>query len=373
MRVAIVSPRFPPDLGGLEAYVGRLAETLRDEPGCAVTVITTGRSRRTRSETRAGIPVIRLGTWATLSNTPINPLWPWRVRRLLRQLAPDVVNAHAPVPGLADIAAWVSPAPVVLSYHAGSLAKGRRGVDLLLRAYERIVLPRVFARCRRLVAVSPVALTYATGRADLVPPGVDSERFRPRTPVEHRPRRLLYVGRVERSSRWKGLEVLVDSLVQLRDLVPGVGLDVVGDGDDLTYLQERAARLGVADLVTWHGAVDHDHLPARYDGAAVVVLPSLTESESFGMTLVEAMAAGCPVVGSAVGGIPFVIRDGVDGLLVPPGDAVALAEAVAGLLLDPDRRKDLGRSGREAAESRWDWRHQERRMVDVLREVADVA
>ncbi len=373
MRVVVVSPRFPPDVGGLEAYVGRLAETLHAEPDCEVTVIATARSWRTRTETYRGITVIRLSTWGTVSNTPVNPWWPVRLRRLLRRLDPDVVSAHAPVPVLADIATWVSPVPVVLTYHSGSLAKGRRGVDLLLGAYERHVLPRVFARCARLVAVSPVALSYATGRAELVPPGVDSARFRPRTPAECRSSRLLYVGRVERTSRWKGLDVLVDSLVRLRALVPEVALDMVGDGDDVHDLQVRAKRLGVDDLITWHGAVDHEHLPAFYDRAAVTVLPSLTESESFGMTLVEAMAAGCPVVGSAVGGIPHVIRDGVDGLLVPPGDPAALADAVATLMLDPALRRDLGAAGRQAAETRWDWEHQERRMVSVLREAGLVA
>jgi len=127
------------------------------------------------------------------------------------------------------------------------------------------------------------------------------------------------------------------------------------------------------DLITWHGAVDHESLPAFYDRAAVTVLPSLTEAESFGMTLVEAMATGCPVVGSAVGGIPHVIRHGEDGLLVPPGEPDALAEAVAALMLDPVRRRDLAAAGRQAAESRWDWKHQEKRMISVLREARVVA
>ena len=131
---------------------------------------------------------------------------------------------------------------------------------------------------------------------------------------------------MERTSRWKGLHVLVESLVRLRELVPDVRLDVVGDGDDVAALRRRAERLGVADIIDWHGQVDHDELPRFYQRAGVTVLPSLTESESFGMTLVEAMASGCPVVGSAVGGIPFVIRDSVDGLLVPPGDPAALAD-----------------------------------------------
>ncbi|WP_036225516.1 glycosyltransferase family 4 protein [Marmoricola sp. URHB0036] len=370
LKVALVTPRFPPDVGGLEGYVGWLAQVLQQSGRYDVTVITTGTSTRSRHETFHGIPVIRLGTWLTLSNTPVNPLWWWQVRRLLTRLDVDVVNAHAPVPGLADVAALRSPVPVVMTYHSGSMVKGGHPADALLRAYERHVLPRVFARCTDLVAVSPVSLAHATGRARLVPPGVDTDLFRP--PIHDAPRGpgVLYVGRVERTSRWKGLHVLVDSLGRLRETVPDVRLDIVGDGDDVPALRQRAEALGVADAIEWHGRVEHDELPAYYQRAGVTVLPSLTESESFGMTLVEAMATGCPVVGSATGGIPFVVRDEVDGLLVPPGDAGALADALAVVLTDPARAAALGAAGREAARARWDWSRQEDRTLRVLDQAA---
>jgi glycosyltransferase involved in cell wall biosynthesis len=162
----------------------------------------------------------------------------------------------------------------------------------------------------------------------------------------------------------------MESLVRLRGTVPGVRLDVVGDGDDVAVLQERAEQLGVADRIDWHGQVGHRELPRFYQRAGVTVLPSLTESESFGMTLVEAMASGCPVVGSDVGGIPFVIRDKVDGLLVPPADPAALADALGEVLTDPGRAAALGAAGREAARARWDWSHQEDRTISVLEEAA---
>lgn len=369
LKVALVTPRFPPDIGGMEGYVGWVAETLQSSGRFEVTVITTTAGRRARQESYRGIPVHRLGTWMTLSNTPVNPLWWGQVRRLLERLDVDVVNAHAPVPGLADVAAFTANVPVVMTYHSGSLVKGSP-VDVLLRAYERHVLPRVFDRCSDLVAVSPVSMAHATGRARVVPPGVDTDLFSPPVETTAREPRVLYVGRVERTSRWKGLRVLVDSLPRLRETVPDVRLDIVGDGDDVTALRARAAERGVADLIDWHGHVQHHDLPRFYQRAAVTVLPSLTESESFGMTLVEAMASGCPVVGSAVGGIPFVVRDGVDGVLVAPGDPVALADAVADIVTDPARAAALGAAGRESARTRWDWSHQRENTVRVLEGVA---
>jgi glycosyltransferase involved in cell wall biosynthesis len=213
-------------------------------------------------------------------------------------------------------------------------------------------------------------MAHATGRAHLIPPGVDTATFRPPASPDRRPRRVLYVGRVERTSRWKGLPVLVESLVRLRELAPGVTLDVVGDGDDVPELRRQATRLGVAECITWHGAIPHGELPRYYQRAAVAVLPSTTDSESFGMTLVEAMASGCPVVGSRVGGIPYVVRDGVDGVLVRPADPTALADALGDLLNDPAKAAQMGAAGRSSALTRWDWARQEDATLHVLTEAA---
>lgn len=356
MRIAVVTPRYPPDPGGVEQYAAWAARTLRDA-GHEVTVVTTHPAARTSYDVRDGVPVVRLGTWLTVSNTPVDPRWLWRLPRLLRRLRVDLVHAHAPVPGLADLAVITAGVPVVLTYHAGSLVKGEHPADPLLRAYERWVLPRVFARCRSLVAVSPTSLAHHTGRARLIPPGVDTTRFHPDdTPRE---RTVLYVGRIEQTSRWKGLSVLVAALPRLRELVPDVRLRMIGAGDDVETLQKQAADLGVADLVEWTGAVDHDRLPAHYRSAGVTVLPSLTEAESFGMTLAEAQACGCPVAGTRIGGIPSVVRDGLDGRLVPPGDPVALAEALAGVLAAPPPVPDP---------DRWAWTRQVGPLLDVTEE-----
>ena len=181
---------------------------------------------------------------------------------------------------------------------------------------------------------------------------------------------MLYVGRLERTSRWKGAQVLVEAFARVREQVPAARLVFVGDGDDAPGCAARPSSSASRTRSTGSAECAHDELPAHYRAAAVTVLPSLTESESFGMTLVESMACGRPVVGSDVGGIPFVVRDGVDGVLVAPGDVGALAGALADLLLDPVRAARLGAAGRVAARDRWDWRHQEERTVQVLQDAA---
>ena len=366
IRVALVTPYYPPSVGGLERYTHREALALRDDPGFEVVVITTGTSRRTVVSVEDGITVVRLAPWLKVSNSPVNGWWPVQLRRLLARHQVDLVHAHAPTPYLADVAAFVAGRrPVVLTYHSGSMVKGSGGaVDALLRTYERWVLPRVFSRSDRLVSVSPVASTQSTGRATIVPPGVDSDVFVPAGPPSGRD--VVYVGRLQRTSRWKGVKTLLEAVAR----VPDARLVLVGDGDDVPHLRARASSLGLDDRIVFRGSLHGDALVRAYQDAAVVVLPSLTESESFGMTLVEAMACGRPVVGSAVGGIPFVVRDGVDGVLVPPGDASALAAALDRLLSSPEELERMGRAGREAAVDRWDWRHSMARTLDVLRDAA---
>jgi glycosyltransferase involved in cell wall biosynthesis len=361
-RVLLVTPRYAPDVGGLESYVGWVAALLRDTPGWEVSALTTHPGRGDVREVVDGVTVHRLGTLATLSNTPVHPAWPLRLRSLVRAARPDVVNVHAPVPGLPDLAVLSRHGvPTVLTYHAGSLVKGGARVDPLLRAYERHVLTRVIDGATALVAVSPVALTWPTGRATMIPPGVSTALF---TPAAHpRARRLVYAGRLERSSRWKGVHVLLEALASLPS---DVVLDVAGTGDDLAWLQSEAVRHGVADRVSWHGLLSQPALAALHQRATATVLPSLTDSESFGMCLVEAMSCATAVVGSRVGGIPYVVEDGVTGLLVRPGSPVALASALSSLLDSPALTARLGSAGRAAAVERFDWAHQRARTLEVL-------
>src|SRR5690606_7547759 len=154
-------------------------------------------------------------------------------------------HAHAPTPYLADVAAYVAgPRPVVLTYHAGSLVKGEsRVVDTLLRTYERFVLPRVFARADALVAVSPIAAPYANGRAQPGPPGAGSQADGDSG------------GRRQRPPRWRGVPARLEAFARVAREEPAARLVLVGDGDDVPALRERAAALGIADRVVWRGAL----------------------------------------------------------------------------------------------------------------------
>jgi glycosyltransferase involved in cell wall biosynthesis len=228
------------------------------------------------------------------------------------------------------------------------------------------VLPRTFARAGLLVGVSPASLATHHPGAVQITPGVDPGRFTAGPPASGRERTVLYVGRMDRSSAWKGVDVLVRAFATIDD-VPGARLRLVGSGDAIADLLALAHRLGVEDRVDFAGELRGDDLVAAMQQAAVAVLPSCSAAESFGMALIEAMSCGTPVIGSDVGGIPFVITHDATGLLTPPGDVRALAAACRRVLGDPELADRLAAAGRRHVNDRYAWDPLMDRYLDAFR------
>lgn len=195
----------------------------------------------------------------------------------------------------------------------------------------------------------------AYARSSVVPNGIDLEAFVPaKDPASVRDALGLgpgarVVGSVGRLVRFKGHRYLLSAFARLRERYPESGLVIVGDGPERSRLEADARALGIAGDVRFTGhREDVADLLAIMD---VFVLPSL--GEHFGRVLLEAMALERPVVATAAGGVPEIVEDRVTGLLVAPADAGALAEAVAALLADPVRARDLGRAGRRRVAERY--------------------
>ncbi len=156
---------------------------------------------------------------------------------------------------------------------------------------------------------------------------------------------VLTVGRWSASERYKGTEYLIQALAQLRPAVPDLHLVAVGTGDDLSRLRQIAADLGLTDRVHFLEALSREQLAACYASAEIFALPSA--GEGFGLVFLEAMAFAKPIVAAAAGGAIDLVEDGINGVLVPPGDAQRLATALTALLSDAPLGRRLGRAGAE--------------------------
>jgi glycosyltransferase involved in cell wall biosynthesis len=269
------------------------------------------------------VPLPRVRPWTA----PAVVLGLWRLRGLLARERVALVHAHGSRGALyAGLAARSRGVPLV--WHV-RVADADPWLDPVLARLATAIVANSEATAARLRRV-PVA----AARLTVVPNGIDLARFAPRPP-DARLRAALgldpgqpvigYFGRLERG---KGVDVLLDAAVRVTAKAPAAFL-FVGEGPLRDALVARAAAEGLAARFVGR----RDDVPDLLALCAVVVLPS--RQEAFGRVLVEAMAAAVPVVATAVGGIPEVCTDGVTGLLVPPEDADALAQAVIATLGDP--------------------------------------
>jgi glycosyltransferase involved in cell wall biosynthesis len=296
----------------------------------------------------------------------------------------DLIHLHYPFYFGAETvlaAARVFGVPYVITYHNDVELPGR--LAPVPRLHHRLAGRRVLAGARRLLfttreygATSYAASLAGGPSAGEMPNGVDVERFTPQAGGEALRRAIgvapdgalvLFVGSLDRAHYFKGLPVLFEALRGLGDAAPA--LLVVGDGDLRPDYQRRVAQLGLGQRVHFAGKVGDADLPACYGAADVVVLPSVTRGEAFGVVLLEAMASARPVVASDLPGVRAVVRSTGGGWLTPPGDAPALGQAIATLASDPALRRTLGLAGRQAVVERYAWPAIGRRLEATYRAV----
>jgi glycogen(starch) synthase len=184
----------------------------------------------------------------------------------------------------------------------------------------------------------------------MIPAGADLTGIAPKQSYATTgPINLLFVGRLVKQ---KGLDVLIAALAKM-DLGIRWRLILVGDGPEWPVIAGEAARIGLADRLELRGWCAKEELPEIYRSGDIFVLPS--RDEGMANALLEAMAAGLPVIGTRVAGTGEVVIQGETGLLVAPEDADALAAALTALIADPLRREAFGRAGRERVETTFGW------------------
>lgn len=283
-----------------------------------------------------------------------------RLASLIRRLQPHIVHTHTAKAGavgrVAALVAQVQPRPIIVHTFHGHVLRGYFGPlrSLAFRLLER----RLAAVSDALVAVSPqvrddlAALGVAPReRFAVVRLGIElDERVRAEADARERFRRLIglpadrfVVGWIGRMTGVKRIDDVLVAFTRLRERGIDAALCLVGDGPDREQVERRAYELGIArhcfylgyqeEVAPWYAAFDAFVLPSANEGTPVSAM--------------EALAAGCPVVATRVGGVPDVVRDGVDGFLVEPSDVEGLVERLAELASSPETRKRMGEAGRE--------------------------
>ena len=350
MRVALVSPYSWSYPGGVNRHVEALSRTLSARGNEVVVMAPFDPPDRLRLIHRAepritSLPdnlvslgrTVAIGANGSVSNLSTFPEGVSALRRALGSFRPDVVHVHQP---MAPVVGWDAcsyrGAPVVGTFHAYSTKAWPNHAASLIGARRK------FNQLHTRIAVSEAARwtgrRWFGGDYQVIPNGVDLAAPVQGPKPESDEVRVLFVGRPEER---KGLPVLLSAFAALAEHVPA-RLVLVGPTD-------AEGVPGVEAL----GRVSQEELWTQLHEADVLCAPSLS-AESFGMILTEAFAAGTPVVASRIAGYSGVVTDGVDGLLVTPGEPQALGQALLELQADPARRRAMGEAARESA-ARYAW------------------
>lgn len=291
----------------------------------------------------------------------------WRLaRRIAAHASATVLHGHWVVPGGVVAALAAGGRPLVVSLHGSDVYVAER--HPVARAAARLAFGRSawVTACSRDLAHRAVALGADPRRLDVIPYGVDSERFRPNEAARHALRRELgfretstLVVAAGRLVRKKGFEYLLEAVGRLAPRHPGLVLLLAGSGDLEDELRRRAISLGIGDRVRFLGTVPHHEVPRLFAAADIAVVPSVRDEagnvDGLPNVVLELLASGAAVVTTPAGGLAQVVAEDEVALVVPERDPAALATAIDALVADPARRAALGRRARALVEARYTW------------------
>ncbi len=391
------------DTGGMNVYVRELTRHL-GQRGVQVDVFTRSQDEHVPHvlhDLGYGNRVVHVpaGPETPLSKVEMTRYLPQFVEGICdfaaaKGLQYDLIHSHYWMSGIAarDLkAAW--NIPVVHMFHTLGLMKQRvaRTPGEAEGDYRLEGEKEVLQLADRIVAATPAELAQLqwlyqadTRKVVIIPPGVDISRFYPIHPDEAKEvigvppcdKTLLFVGRIE---PLKGVDTLIQAICLMQDKRVYVCLVVIGGdvdsdtdspNDEMERLKAMREQAGLQDLVTFLGKRSQDTLPYYYSAAEAVVVPS--HYESFGMVALEAMACGTPVVASQVGGLAFLVRDGVTGYTVPVDEPQALADRLTALVQDSALRRKLGEQALQEARQ-YAWENIAARMIELYQQVLDSA
>ncbi|MFP4382155.1 MAG: glycosyltransferase [Candidatus Sumerlaeia bacterium] len=340
---------YPPVLGGIEKCIHWMADATSDE--YHVTVLVASRDRQLHDDIIDGVRVVRVGCLARAFSSPLSPGYV----KWLRRLRSDILHFHMPNP-VGELAALLAnqPCRMVATYHSDIVRQKLTG--LIYRPLQRRFLDRlnlIMPTSQRYIDSSATLQPFAQ-KCKVVPLGVPvseyestdtSRAFAARLRDESPDRtRIIFLGVLR---YYKGLHFLVEAMEQL----PAKAVLLIGgDGPERARLESLVHKKNLTDRVRFLGAISDDEAVGLREAGDIFCLPAHLRSEAFGLCQIEAMLAALPLVSTNLDtGVPEINQHETTGLIVPPANSAALAQALTRLVEDDCLRRKLGTQARERA------------------------
>jgi len=368
MKILQTPARFYPYIGGVEnnAYYLSLELVKR---GHEVTVICANEPDAKDSADIHSIKVKRLNYIGKIANTNVTLRLPLE----LLKADFDIVHTHLPTPWSADWSAMVArikKRPVVLTYHND--ITGRGIARYIARLYNATSLKYVLKRVDKIIITQPGYLNSSPylkkygHKIEIVPNGVDVGKFKPGSVDKHNANTLFFLSLLDEFHRYKGLDYLLKALTIVKKEIPDIKLVIGGEGELMSEYQQMAKSLGLNGNVEFHGFIPDERIVEYYATCNAFVLPSISSTqEGFGIVLLEALACETPVISTDIVGVAEDVKANNAGVIVPPKDSEALADAILTILRDGALAKQMGEKGRRLVEERYTWE----RVAEMTEEV----
>lgn len=294
-----------------------------------------------------------------------------RVRTIIRSIQPDLVHAHYAT-SYGYLAARSKFSPIIITGWGADI------FDSPKQSIMRTMLMFSLSKASALTVLSEITRKeirhYTNKPVQLIPFGVNTSVF---SPVDRRDRSTICIGTVRTLTEKYGVEFLIRAVAKIYPNRTNIRLSIVGDGPLRSHLEQLAESLGIRDITTFHGYVNQNTDFERYksllDEMDIFSILSIIDSETFGVASVEASACGLPVVATYVGGLPEVVLHNETGILVPPTDVNATADALLKLIDSSEIRATMGKAGHEYVSKKYDWTNNVNDMVQLYRSTIESA
>ena len=369
MKILQITPFFYPSIAGIENYVYNLSNSLAKR-GNNVGILTINTESVKKEEIIGGnISVHRCSLNIKYHKGLVSFEF---IKKMLNAKDYDLYHIHMPFPfGLETtiFASKINKIPLIVTHH-GEPTKS---------AFLYSIINSLYSKFYRNISLSFIDKLIFTTKSyseslrlperirekiQIVKLGVDAQRFssqnngvmiRKKYGFTDEDKIVLFVGRLTIHNRYKGVDYLIKALNKIKNRNNNVKLVIVGRGELVSELKELAKQLKLEKEVIFATSVRDEELPYYYATCDVFILPSISGPESFGIVLLEAMASGKTAIASDLPGVRDIVDDGITGLLVPPKDPDALADAIIYLLENEGIREKMGKNGRERVKGySWD-------------------
>ena len=357
MNIVHIGKYFPPTSGGIEHFTFDLIQALEQKGVNSTAVVHDDTQSSIEQATPGNMgKVVRVRSYGRLLYAPLSPGFPLALKQVIAEEKPDILHFHMPNTS-AFWALFLSSAkkiPWVIHWHADVVASS---IDSRLSFAYKLYRPfeqKMLANANRIICTSKRYLESSQplanwrGKSQVIPLGLNPDRIAayPQTvnfPKDHPDFLVVAIGRL---TYYKGFDVLIEAVAPMKK----IRVVIVGTGEQRTFLESKIRDLGVAHKVSLCGYLPEAELNKLLYSADCLCLPSLERTEAFGLVLLEAMAAGVPVIASDVqgSGIGWVVSTAENGLLVPPGNSQKLAQAITCLKENKTQRESMAQSGKKA-------------------------